>query len=162
MVRFLDRKEYSSTFDLALNCFHDRDFLEDFYSDDIYSCAVAVNEVDGAVVSMAMVKRVLLRYKNKVVESSYIFMVCTSPEMRHRGYMDDTILFICEKIATQTVFLIPVDPQIYKHLGFIYFWRFNEDERDMLYADDGLDMCYMKVMDSVEFEKPDGILQILP
>ena len=82
-----------------------------------------------------------------VIPAVYLLCVGTDPEWRGRGLMDRTMSFAmeeAEKAGCRRFFLVPVDMRIYRHLGFLYDWTFNEAERDLLCADEGLSLCSMR------------------
>ncbi|MDO5775501.1 MAG: GNAT family N-acetyltransferase [Eubacteriales bacterium] len=79
----------------------------------------------------------------------YIMGVCTLPEYRHRGLMDKLMKAVIDRIEQEGYpwcFLIAVDRNIYRHLGFAYDWKLSERERELLYADDGLDTASAKLL----------------
>lgn len=79
----------------------------------------------------------------------YIMGVCTLPEYRHRGLMDKLMKSVIDRLEQERYpwcFLIAVDRNIYRHLGFIYDWKLSEREQELLYADDGLDTASAKLL----------------
>lgn len=79
----------------------------------------------------------------------YIMGVCTLPEYRHRGLMDKLMNAVIDRIEQEGYpwcFLIAVDRNIYRHLGFAYDWKLSEREQELLYADDGLDVASAKLL----------------
>ena len=161
-VRFLSKKEYKDTERLARLCFGEEDFDEEYYGKDIYNNLVAVKETDAGIVSMAHLSGMRLELEGgKSARACYVLYVATDPRERHKGYMDEVMSFCTERLrdrGVELMFLVPVDPEIYTHLGFTHEWRFNEDERELLYADEGLCSCYGKNLNGGGFEPPERIV----
>lgn len=63
-----------------------------------------------------------LSIKEKGLNSFYIVGVAVSPEYRGRGYMNQLLSYSLNKAAESKdiVFLSPINPEIYKNLGFGY------------------------------------------
>ena len=79
----------------------------------------------------------------------YIMGVCTLPEYRHRGLMDKLMKAVIDRLEQERYpwcFLIAVDRNIYRHLGFIVDWKLSNREQELLYADDGLDTASAKLL----------------
>ena len=79
----------------------------------------------------------------------YIMGVCTLPDYRHRGLMDKLMNAVTDRIEQEGYpwcFLIAVDRNIYRHLGFAYDWKLSEREQELLYADEGLDTASAKLL----------------
>ena len=156
-VRFLERSEYARTKALAAACFGSSDELDEYYDRDIRDHRVAVLEDRGEVLSMAHLRRVLAAYENRTVPVWYILYVCTAEGCRHRGYMDRVLRFVLRTLKEEGeafTFLVPIDPAIYRHLGFTHAWRFREAERELLYADDGLTECDACLLNAEAFTPP--------
>ena len=91
----------------------------------------------------------------------YLMCICTDPAKRHRGYMDRVMQFVIDQMMYEGhpwCFLIPVDKAIYTHLGFLYEWKLNEQEQEMLYADEGLDTALARLLNAERF--PEGEIRI--
>lgn len=91
----------------------------------------------------------------------YLMCICTDPAKRHRGYMDRVMQFVIDQMMYEGhpwCFLIPVDKAIYTHLGFLYEWKLNEQEQEMLYADEGLDTALARLLNAEHF--PEGEIRI--
>ena len=164
-VRFLDRDEYGKTKELAEVCFGSNADTDDYYNNDIRDNRVAVLEENGAFLSMVQLRRFLAVYEEHTVPAWYILYVCTAPEQRHKGYMDRVMRFVLQTLKSEGesfAFLVPVDPAIYYHLGFTKSWRFREEERELLYADDGLVECFACPFDAGEFTPPQKLLPTEP
>ena len=157
-LRFLGPEEYEKTRELAEICFGKEDFDEEYYSKDLYDNLIAVKERDGRIISMAhLAERRLFFEGREYCDVYYILYVATLPEERHKGYMDEVMSFTFERMMEEKrelTFLVPIDPGIYRHLGFEYDWEFNEDERELLYADEGLNFCSAKLICAKSFKKP--------
>lgn len=81
----------------------------------------------------------------------YIMGVCTLPEYRHRGLMDRLMTLAADRLKAEGYpwcFLIAVNKDIYRHLGFTYDWKLSERECELLYADDGLDTASGKLLNA--------------
>ena len=84
------------------------------------------------------------RYEGKVY---YILCVATTGSERHHGYMDEVMELICETLKNEGfswTFLVPVNKDIYRHLGFKYDIPFDPDCAELLCADDGLTECSIR------------------
>ena len=160
-IRFLEKEEFSRTVELAKLCFGDEDFDGEYFDRDILSNRVAVKERDGVILSMVHLSERCLHFSGgRSTDAIYILYVATRPEERHKGYMDEVMEFVFEQMRKEKrelTFLVPVDERIYRHLGFLYDWKFNEEERELLYADEGLDKCCAKLICGESFEKPEKI-----
>ena len=164
MVRFLKPSEYSITRPLNDLCFPDEEFSREYYEEGgIQQNRVVVKEVDGKVAAMAHFAPRKAWYRkadgSEYAESvDYIMDVATYPQMRHKGYMDEILRFAMEEMRREGknwTFLVPVDPEIYLHLGFTHHWKFAKDETDLLYADEGLTECYACVLNpEAGFKQP--------
>ena len=152
MARFLDASENGLTRELYSLCFPDREFVSELYGPqgEAWRCRMAVAEEDGRIVSMAQVVRRYALYEEGQLPVWYIMGVCTHPDMRHRGLMDQVMGLVLRTLRDEGepwCFLIPVDRDIYRHLGFVHDMKL-EDERSLeaLDADDGLDtlsICFL-------------------
>ncbi len=160
-VRFLTENEFNKTKSLAEVCFGKSGDLDDYYADDVKNNRIAVLEDGGAVLSMVHLRRIIAVFDENEVPVWYIMYVCTLPEERRKGYMDCVMRFVLtalKKEGEAFTFLVPVNREIYKHLKFTYSWQFNEAERDLLYADDGLEDCFACLLNDEIFEKPVKLL----
>ena len=156
-IRFLKPSEYQSTKALAAECFGDTPDLDTYYAADVSDCRIAVLEEDGCILSMVQLRRFFAVYENETVPAWYLLYVCTAEQHRHKGYMDAVMHFVLDTInreGERFAFLVPVDPAIYAHLGFVHFWEFRPEEREMLYADGGLTDCFACMLDSSAFAAP--------
>lgn len=157
-LRFLDKSEYKKTRELAEICFGKDDFDEEYYSRDIFDNLVCVKERDGKILSMAhLSERRLFFEEGGYTDAYYILYVATLPEERHKGFMDEVMNFSFTRMREEKrelAFLVPADERIYRHLGFEHDWKFNEPERELLYADDGLYFCSAKLICAKSFKKP--------
>ena len=143
-IRFLNRDEYGRTRALAAACFGSSDDLAGYYENVVRENRVAVLEDGGAILSMAHLHRMLAVYAEKSVPVWYILYVCTEKAHRHRGYMDRVMRFVLQTLQNEGeafTFLVPVNREVYAHLGFTDAWRFDETERELLDADDDLTEC---------------------
>lgn len=180
MVRFLEKKEYASTIPLFTECFgDDPEFMAEYYgsvnvdgtcSGKIRNGHVAALEEDGKIVSMVQIRY----YSAELIfgqgaggagslhfQVPYLMCICTDPAKRHRGYMDRVMQFVIDQMMYEGhpwCFLIPVDKAIYTHLGFLYEWKLNEQEQEMLYADEGLDTALARLLNAEHF--PEGEIRI--
>ena len=156
-VRFLKAKELCKTKPLAAACFGSGEELDEYYEKDVPDNRIAVLEDNGVILSMAQLRRFLAVYEEKTVSVWYILYVCTLPGERHRGYMDRVMHFVLRSLREEGesfCFLVPVDPAIYRHLGFTHMWKFNESERELLYAEDGLENCFACLLSGEAFTPP--------
>lgn len=159
MIRFLTREEYERTKPLAAACFGDDEELERYYRQDVGENRVAVMEKDGRIVSMVQLRRFSAEYGDESVPVWYMLYVCTAPDCRGRGYMDAVMGFVLDTLRDEGepfCFLVPVDEKIYAHLGFVYSWRFREEERSMLYAE-GYESCYACLLGWERFSPPERL-----
>jgi len=158
MLRFLEKNEYLRTLPLFRLCFGtDPEFEAEYYGTKerpgtVSANRIAVLEEDGAILSMVHLKPLLAEYapdprgggKAGTVPVTYLMCVATHPEHRHAGHMDSVMRFAMDRLRKEGepwCFLVAVDKEIYRHLGFTCDWPFNETERDLLAADDGLTDC---------------------
>ena len=148
MVRLLAKEEYFRTIPLFTACFGgDEEFMQEYYGDSshpgaVFSGRIAVREELGEIVSMVHLKPVLAVRGNETLPVTYIMGVATHPDFRHRGYMDEVMGFVLDLLRSEGApwcFLIAVDKEIYRHLGFLVDWRLTPEDAEMLYADDGLE-----------------------
>jgi len=162
MPRFLDKNEYRRTLPLFRLAFGtDPEFEAEYYGTEdrpgtVSSNRIAVLEQDGEILSMVHLKPMLAEYAPSSapgagsgdaparVPVTYLMCVATHPAHRHAGHMDSVMRFAMERLRDEGepwCFLVAVDKEIYRHLGFTFDWPFNEPERDLLAADDGLTDC---------------------
>ncbi len=156
-VRFLSRNEYGKTLNGFVKAFDDtldKEFMDEFYGDisEDGSCTGAINrniiaavELDGQLVTSAQCLFVKVMPRDKGHEAyyvPYIMGVCTLEEYRHRGYMDQVLTLMIDKLRADGYpwcFLLPVDTAIYRHLGFDTDWQLTDEELVHIYSDgDGL------------------------
>lgn len=171
--RFLEKYEYSRTIKLFIECFgDDKEFLREFYGelDGENECTgtikdheiTVIENIDGEILAMVHLRPLIAVYEDRKENVSYIMGVATRPDFRHRGFMDKLMKAAEDRIKEKGegwCFLVPVDKVIYRHLGYVYDWKFNEDEADLLCADDGLTECSAKLLKGDCFEAP---LRIAP
>lgn len=89
---------------------------------------------------------------------SYILCVATRPDYRRRGLMDSLMNTVCNRLLQKKepwCFLVPVDTEVYRHLGFTHDWYFNKGEEQLLDADEGLLLCSAKLLSAPVFHAPD-------
>ena len=160
MARFLEDPEKLKTRELFLQCFPDEEFVSEYYGTDgeALSCMTAVAERDGRIVSMAQALQRKAVYADEEHPVYYIAGVCTDPSYRHQGLMDEVLGLILKELRKKGeawCFLMPVDRQIYRHLGFIHDFELrDEDSLDCLYADEGLYICSALEFDKGSFRAP--------
>lgn len=168
MVRFLEKEEYERTRALNDACFPDEDFSKEYYDGGaIFRNRIAVKEIGGKIVSEAHFAPRKAWYRRTdgtpyAEEIEYILCVATDPVHRHRGYMDEVLEFALETMRKEGrpwTFLLPVNKEIYRHLGFVHDWTFHPDEADLLYADEGLTECSAKLLCAERFIKPERITE---
>ena len=73
-------------------------------------------------VSVALTKRVVLRFAGADCIGAYIFGLCTAPEHRGRGYASSLIREACDSAGADFALLIPETPDLfdfYEALGFL-------------------------------------------
>ena len=170
MVRFLEKKEYFRTIPLFEACFGaDPGFMGEYYGDeahpgDVFRGRVAVKEVNGNIVSMVHLKPVRACFHGpsgtEEEPVTYIMGVSTLPECRHQGHMDEVMRFVMDALESEGAgwcFLIAVNKDIYRHLGFVYDWKLTEKELDLLYADEGLEDASACLLRNKEMKVPDEI-----
>ena len=146
---------------LAAECFGSDDGLDEYYGSDLAACRIAVAEEDGKCVSMVQLRRFFLQYGTELRPAWYLLYVCTAPARRRSGCMDAVMGFVLDALRREgesLAFLVPVNPDIYAHLGFVYRWAFRPEERELLYADDGLRDCYACILDGGDFVPPNALL----
>ena len=138
-VRFLTGEEYGQTKALAAVCFGE-DGLEEYYCTRVPACRIAAAVENGTVCAMVHLHRMLVT-ADTTFPALYLSHICTAPAYRRQGLMDAVTGFVLQtlrKEGERFVFLVPVDTELYVHLGFVHFWQFGEAQRDLLLADDGL------------------------
>ena len=162
MARFLDASENGLTRELYSLCFPDPEFVSELYGPqgEAWRCRMAVAEEDGRIVSMAQVVRRYALYEEGQLPVWYIMGVCTHPDMRHRGLMDQVMGLVLRTLRDEGepwCFLIPVDRDIYRHLGFVHDMKLEDGgSLEALDADDGLDtlsICFL-CQSEEEFRAP--------
>ena len=163
MAFFLDKKDNLSTRALYELCFPDEDFASEYYGagGEALKSRIAVSEREGSIVSMAQLVRRRAVYKDGSRLVWFITGVCTHPEMRHRGLMDEVMNYVLSELkkeGEEWCFLMPVDMSIYRHLGFVYDFRIrNSETLELLYADEGLELCSACLLCGESFEAPEDI-----
>lgn len=96
--------------------------------------------------------------KETMINVSYILCVATRSDVRRKGLMDRLMHLTFTKLVLKKepwCFLVPVDKEIYRHLGFEYDWYFKKGEEKLLDADNGLNMCSAKLLTASSFCAPD-------
>ena len=160
LIRFLSPSEYSLTKPLAAECFAQTADLEAYYAADVQDSRIAVMEQDGDLLSMAQLRRFFLCRGDEAVPAWYVLYVCTAEQHRRHGCMDAVLHFVLDTLRREGecfAFLVPVDPAIYAHLGFVHRWEFRPEERELLCADDGLNECFGCVLNGSDFAPPDAL-----
>lgn len=163
MIRFLDKKEYGRTRKLFKACFMDDEFEREYYAEDgvVQEHRIAVVEESGKIIAMLHLAPMEAIYADGHIEyTEYILCVGTDPGFRHKGYMDKLMKWTEDRLIEEGLtwtFLVAVDKNIYRHLGYVYDWRFNENERDLLFADEGLTDCSAKLLCGKTFTVPSGL-----
>lgn len=141
---------------LAQACF-DRAEAEEYYASAVADCRVAAAIEDGAIRSMVHLRRFIARCGEEERLVWYLQYVGTDPAYRRRGYMASVMRFVLDSLrreGEQFAFLVPVDKEVYRSLGFVHFWQFREEERTSLLADDGLTDCAACVLSGGAFTAP--------
>ena len=168
MARFLKQEEYGKTRALNELCFPGEEFAREYYDEGgILENRVIVKELDGKVVAQAHLAPRKAWYRRPdgtpyFQQVDYILCVATDPAYRHRGFMDEVMELAIRKLQEEGqpwTFLIAVNKEIYRHLGFVYDWTFNPEEEDLLYADEGLTECSARLLCAEQFVKPERITE---
>jgi len=79
----------------------------------------------------------------------YVMCVGTHESHRRQGLMDACLGMITdalEKEGYNRCFLVAENKEVYRHLGFIYDWRFHTGERDLLLAEEHNTECSGKII----------------
>lgn len=174
ITRFLEKYEYVRTQKLFRECFgNDEEYISELYGEldgenectgTIRSHVIAVIEnMSGEILSMVHYKPMIAMYGAEQVKVGYIMDVATKKDFRHRGMMDELMAAVEERLKAEGdpwCFLVPVDKEIYRHLGYVHDWSFNKGEGDLLDADEGLKDCSAKLLSEGEFIKPDRLFDI--
>lgn len=175
ITRFLEKYEYVRTLKLFIECFgNDEEYIAELYGEldgenectgtiRTHEIAVIENE-NGDILSMVHYKPVAaVMPDGSRINVSYIMDVATAGTARHNGYMDRLMKLVMRQLEDNGepwCFLIAVDKAIYNHLGFVHHWTFNEDEADLLDADEGLTECSAAMLSSESFAAPDRLLPV--
>ncbi len=96
----------------------------------------------------------------ETISVRYLMAVATKKACRHRGYMDRVMGLVLETLTAEGdpwCFLIAVDKDIYRHLGFVIDWRVSPAEQEMLYADENLTEASGKLLCADKMRIPDLI-----
>lgn len=181
MVRFLEKSEFRRTIPLFEQCFgRDPEFEAEYYGDEAHAGQVlqgriAVLEEQGRILSMVHLKPVLAEYgpagaaavpaegsppARADVPVTYLLCIATDPACRHRGYMDRVMDLAEETLRAEGApwcFLVAVDKEIYRHRGYVYDWPFQDEERELLAADDDLTDCSAKLLNAETFRAPSAL-----
>ncbi len=168
ILRFLEKYEYIRTLKLFIECFgNDEEYISKLYGEldgenectgtiRAHEIIVIENEL-GNILSMVHIRPMAAQYPDKKISVGYIMCVATAESHRHQGLMDE-LMKAAEDYLRQRgdkwCFLVAVDKDIYRHLGYIYDWKFNKDEALLLDADEGLTECSAKLLNAKEFEPP--------
>ena len=181
MVRFLEKSEFRRTIPLFEQCFgKDPEFEAEYYGDEAHAGQVlqgriAVLEEQGRILSMVHLKPVLAEYcpagetavpaegspaARADIPVTYLLCIATDPACRHRGYMDRVMDLAEETLRAEGApwcFLVAVDKVIYRHRGYVYDWPFQDEERELLAADDDLTDCSAKLLNAETFRAPSAL-----
>lgn len=125
MVRYLEHNEKENSRPLYEHCFHDSKVYTDYYYEKCMpNNYVAVNEVDGEIVSaMHLIPKTAVVGKLKT-NLMYIYGVGTKDIYRQKGYMKDMFVQVLHDMHEDMepfTYLIPSDDsnaEIYRKLGF--------------------------------------------
>lgn len=161
-IRFLKREDYERTIPLFRECFgDDEEFISEYYGQDNNKRIAVMEDENGKIISMAHVMQYKAVYEDKREETvSYILCVATTKMHEKQGYMKSVMNYVMNdlKISGESwCFLVPVNRDIYKSLGFVHEWNPNENELDMLYADEGLTAAYAAMLNDDAFKRPERI-----
>ena len=145
---------------------------------------IAVLEEQGRILSMVHLKPVLAEYgpaefgpaewaealsgrtapgegaAGAAVPVTYLLCIATDPACRHRGYMDRVMDLAEETLRAEGApwcFLVAVDKEIYRHRGYVYDWPFQDEERELLAADDDFTDCSAKLLNAETFRAPSAL-----
>ncbi|MDO4961431.1 MAG: GNAT family N-acetyltransferase [Eubacteriales bacterium] len=161
--RFLKKEEYALSIPLFISCFgNDKEFMDEYYGGTVNNGRIAVIELDGRIISMVQLQPFTAVYRDRQVTVPYIMGVCTDPSHRHQGYMDALMRFCMDALALEAYpwcFLIAVDKEIYRHLGFVFDWKLDEQEQELLFADEGLDSASACLISDTSWSAPLRIIQ---
>lgn len=105
-----------------------------------------------------------LKSGGNTVNVSYILCVATRKNYRRMGFMDNIMQTVFTGLMIKKepwCFLVPVDKEIYRHLGFVHDWYFNRGEEELLDADPGLTLCSAKLLCADFFRPPDKLISAL-
>ncbi|MDO4437931.1 MAG: GNAT family N-acetyltransferase [Eubacteriales bacterium] len=166
MIRFLNKDEYGRTRELFKACFMDDEFEAEYYAENgaVQQHRIAVVEEDGKIIAMLHLAPMQAIYPDGHTENTeYILCVGTDPEFRHRGYMDELMKWTEKMLIDEGfkwTFLVAVNKDIYRHLGYVYDWRFNKDEAELLFADEGLTDCSAKLLSGETFSVPERLKKL--
>lgn len=98
---------------------------------------------------------------DRAVNVTYILCVATRKDYRRMGLMDNIMQTVFTGLMIKKepwCFLVPVDREIYRHLGFVHDWYFNKGEEELLDADPGLTLCSARLLCADVFRSPDRLL----
>ena len=158
-VRFLNKNEYPRTIPLFRECFgDDPEFLKEYYGQEdggfaprrpqgrVYRNRIAaeVDDVSGEIRSMVHVQPMYALYPDRKEPVSYLLCVATRPSCRGQGCMDRVLRMVMQQLRQEGepwCFLVAVDREVYRYLGFTMEWPFRPEEADLLAADEGLTLC---------------------
>ncbi|MGN1350395.1 MAG: GNAT family N-acetyltransferase [Anaerovoracaceae bacterium] len=159
-LRFLKQNEYPHTIPLFKECFgDDPEFLKEYYGQEdggsapllhpqgrVYRNRIAaeVDDASGEIRSMVHVQPMNAVYPQGKEPVSYLLCVATLPSCRGQGCMDRVMRMVMEQLRREGeswCFLVAVDKEIYRYLGFELEWTFRPEEAELLAADEGLTRC---------------------
>ncbi|MCR5100045.1 MAG: GNAT family N-acetyltransferase [Butyrivibrio sp.] len=125
-------RDKSQTRKLYEECFDDPESFVDYYYDDKCSDNIIVaSREEDEVISMLHLNPYVMNVCDKVIKSYYIVAVATTGTRRHEGQMSkvfDKTFDILGKQHIPFVFLLPVDENIYRWLGFETVCSFRHDK----------------------------------
>ena len=124
-IRYAKKSEKEIAIKFWRDSFKDSEEQIKFYFDNIYKTKnYLVLEDNSKIVSSLHENDYIFNFNNESIKSKYIVGVSSDITMRNKGYMSKLLISMLENSKRKDmpfVFLTPINPKIYRKLGFEYF-----------------------------------------
>lgn len=124
-VRYAKKSEKEIAIKFWRDSFKDNEEQIKFYFDNIYNEKnYLVLEDNLKIISSLHENDYIFSFNNNSIKSKYIVGVSSDITMRNKGYMSKLFISMLEnskKKSMPFIFLTPINPKIYRKLGFEYF-----------------------------------------
>lgn len=151
LIRIVNDNEKNLIRPLYEEVFNDsKEFVDYYFAKYVKNAINFVCERNGQVIAMATIHPKTLSISGENVKVGYVYAVATKKEYRGQGLMRN-VLEAIDKYAIDNkyayLYLIPVDPEIYKSLGYVLLKEGKEClvKRTQIHLDNSMEYDLIKL-----------------